>query len=98
MPASLFSMGFRSGGFQALPMNLGLSLKDLQQDWKDLYSQVKDVRSGLPTTVPPGTVPLKPPVVAPSTIMGVDSTTFMVGTAVVLGGGILAAVLLSNKK
>lgn len=96
MPASMFQMGFRAGGFQPLPLQLGISIKDLQEDWKSFYDQVKGVKDVIKS---PGTsTPLPPPPAPaqPSTILGLPSSTVMIGGAALLGVGVLAAVLLSQ--
>lgn len=94
---SMFTMGFGRSNFQPLPLNLGISFRDLQEDWKNLYEQAKDIRNvvqspGGSTTTPVTPPPPPPP---PSTILGLPASTALIGGAVLLGGGILAAVLLS---
>lgn len=93
---SMFAMGFGRSNFQPLPMSLGLSFSDLQEDWKKFYEQAKDIRNVVQSPggsmTPPPPPPPPPP---PSTILGLPASTALIGGAVLLGGGILAAVLLS---
>lgn len=99
MPATMFEMGFRAGGFRPLPVQLGISLNDIKDDWQKIWGQAKDIRDVAKTGVNTPAVPAPLPVPAPqSTIMGVPTSSFMIGSAVVLGVGVLAAVLLSQKK
>lgn len=99
MSASMFQMGFRAGGFRPLPVQLGISLNDIKEDWQKIWGQAKDIRDVAKSSVNTPATPLPAPVpVAQSTIMGVPTSSFMIGSAVVLGVGVLAAVLLSQKK
>lgn len=96
MPASMFQMGFRAGGFQPLPLQLGISIKDLQEDWKGFYEQVKGVKDVIKSPSTPKPITPLPPPAQPSTILGLPSSTVMIGGAALLGVGVLAAVLLSQ--
>lgn len=99
MPATMFEMGFRAGGFRPLPVQLGISLNDIKEDWQKIWGQAKDIRDIAKTGANTPATPLPAPVPVPeSTIMGIPSSSFMIGGAVVLGVGVLAAVLLSQKK
>lgn len=102
MTATLFQMGFRSGGFQPLPMRLGFSAADITGITARVTPYVKeagDLVQLFQGKTPAPTTPLvPPPVAAPQgTILGLPSSTVMIGGALLLGGGVLAAVLLSKK-
>lgn len=99
MSATMFQMGFRSGGFQALPMELGFNLQDIGTEIQKYTKEAQDLAQLIPGGTPaPIKPPLPPPPPAQSTILGLPSGTVMVGGALLLGGGVLAAVLLSRKK
>lgn len=98
MQASMFQMGFRAGGFRPLPVQLGISLNDIKEDWQKIWGQAKDIRDVAKSSVNTPATPVVPVPVPQSTIMGVPTSSFMIGSAVVLGVGVLAAVLLSQKK
>lgn len=98
MPATMFTMGFGRSNFQPLPISLGLSFRDLQDQWKKYYEQVKDIRDVVKTgsggaSAP---IPMPQPPPAESKILGLPASTALIGGAVLLGTGILAAVLLSG--
>lgn len=99
MTASLFQMGFRSGSFQPLPMRLGFSAADVTGITARVTPYVKeagDLVQMFEGKTPAPTTPLTPrPAAAPeSTILGLPSSTVAIGGALLLGGGVLAAVLL----
>ena len=88
MRRSLFTMGFSSpvqgyGAVQTGP-GLGLSLTDVGNFFK-----------GISTPTPAAAPAALPP--APSTILGMDQTTFMVGGAALLVVGLVVAVVAGRK-
>lgn len=99
MPATMFTMGFGRSNFQPLPLTLGISFRDIQDQWKKYYEQAKDVRDALRTGAGGTSTPIPAPTPVPapeSKILGLPASTALIGGAVLLGGGILAAVLLSG--
>lgn len=101
MTATLFQMGFRSGGFQPLPMQLGFNFQDFQNILtraQTVTSEIKNIAQLTPGATPtPLLKPPPPPAPAQGTILGLPTGTVLLGGALLLGGGVLAAVLLSRK-
>jgi hypothetical protein len=101
MSATMFKMGFRAGGFQPLPIQLGTVAQDIStfaDRIQGYTSEIRDLVGLIPGVAP--TTPIKPPPPPPapkSTILGLPSSAVIVGGALLLGGGVLAAVLLSRK-
>lgn len=99
MPATLFQMGFRSGGFQPLPMRLGFNVQDFNSVLtrvQGITSEIKSVTDLVPGATPTPLRPPAPPAPPPGMILGMPTGVVMVGGALLLGGGVLAAVLLSR--
>jgi hypothetical protein len=100
MTATLFQMGFRSGGFQPLPMQLGFNFQDFQNVLtraQTVTSEIKNITQLAPGATPTPLRPPPPPAPAQGTILGLPSGAVLLGGALLLGGGVLAAVLLSRK-
>jgi hypothetical protein len=86
MRRTLFEMGFSSPvqGYGPVQPSLGLKFSDISNLFKA-------------TSTPLPTTPIVAPAPAP-TILGMDQNTFLMLGAVLLGGGLLIAVLASRKK
>lgn len=102
MTATLFQMGFRSGGFQALPMTLGFNASDLTALTTRVNTYTKEANDLVQLfqgKTPAPTTPITPlpAAQAQNTVLGLPSGVVLVGAALLLGGGVLAAVLISRK-
>ncbi len=86
MRRTLFEMGFSSPvqGYGPVQPSMGLKFSDISNLFKGV------------NTPPASAVPIVVPPSAP-TILGMDQNTFLMLGAVLLGGGLLIAVLASRK-
>lgn len=85
MRRTLFTMGFGSPvqGYGTVHPGMGLN-------WGDVANFFKG-------TTTPTTAPAAPAVLPPPTIMGIDQNTFMLGGALLLGVGLVIAIVAGRK-